>query len=48
METRGVFQKAGYETNPGKLTLQLTPSVVATLPAGCCNIVCQLVLESSF
>ena len=35
----GVFQKAGYVTYPGKLTPQLTPSVVATLPVSCCNIV---------
>ena len=38
----GVFQKAGYVTYLGKLTPQLTPSVVATLPVGCCNIVNQL------
>ena len=37
-----VFQKAGYVTHPGKLTPQMTPSVVTTLPVGCCNIVNQL------
>ena len=40
--TRGVFQKAGYATYPGKLTPHLTASVVATFPVSCCNIVCQL------
>ena len=37
--TSGVFEKVGYVTYPGKLTPQLTPSIVATLPVGCCNIV---------
>ena len=39
----GVLQKAGYVTFPGTLTAQLTPSVVATFPVGCCNIMNQLV-----
>ena len=38
-----VFQKVGYVTCPGKLTPQLKPNVVATLPVGCCNIVNQQV-----